>query len=526
MPDLRPPALKPPPRPRRSPEPSLPPRRRGGLAFGATVALFVVLGAAALAVFVALPKWVAPPAPGGGVEASALPAETSDLPAEASHLPAEAFPLPAEAPLTAPSASNPPPAERDLRAEAGARRAAQTLRGQVHDDRAAFADRGADRWGGEAWNRALARVAEADGAWDRADWTGAEGAYRTASEALAAVERRANGAQASALAEGQDALAAGDGAAAEAAFSSAAQIDPGDRRAAAGLARARVLDDVRSLLAQGADAEARGDLAGALDHFQQAAGLDPQSTDATRGAARVRARRADDAFGRALGEGYGALDRGDLAAAEDAFRRAGAQRAGDPQVAEAIQQLEAAKILEEIEARRASAAGHETAERWRRAEADYRVVLALDASVAFARRGLERAIERAEWVEGVEHHLAHPQRLASEDVLMEASRLLDRGRAMDAEGPEHRRLADALEGRIAAYSTTVRGVVESDGQTDVVVYKVGRLGKVERRTLDLRPGTYVVVGSRPGYRDVRREWVIEPGVEPAPLQIRCEETLR
>jgi len=39
----------------------------------------------------------------------------------------------------------------------------------------------------------------------------------------------------------------------------------------------------------------------------------------------------------------------------------------------------------------------------------------------------------------------------------------------------------------------------------------------------LRPGNYTVVGSRPGYRDVRLEVTVEPGVPAPPVVIRCED---
>ena len=58
-----------------------------------------------------------------------------------------------------------------------------------------------------------------------------------------------------------------------------------------------------------------------------------------------------------------------------------------------------------------------------------------------------------------------------------------------------------------------------------MVYKVGRLGTFTERALDLHPGTYTVVGTRRGYRDVRRQLVIEPGQKPAPLEVRCEEKI-
>ena len=73
--------------------------------------------------------------------------------------------------------------------------------------------------------------------------------------------------------------------------------------------------------------------------------------------------------------------------------------------------------------------------------------------------------------------------------------------------------------------TRMRVVLESDRMTEVTVYKVGRLGRFERHALELRPGTYTVVGSRQGYRDVRLRLVVEPSGAPAPLSVRCTEEI-
>lgn len=63
----------------------------------------------------------------------------------------------------------------------------------------------------------------------------------------------------------------------------------------------------------------------------------------------------------------------------------------------------------------------------------------------------------------------------------------------------------------------------SDGATEITVYRVGRLGAFDSRQLQLRPGRYVAVGTRPGYRDVRVEFEIAPGRAAAPVLVRCEE---
>ena len=65
----------------------------------------------------------------------------------------------------------------------------------------------------------------------------------------------------------------------------------------------------------------------------------------------------------------------------------------------------------------------------------------------------------------------------------------------------------------------------SNNVTEVFVYKIGRLGNFMRKEILLRPGTYVVVGSRPGYRDVRVEFRVAPEIDMEPVIIQCEEPI-
>jgi hypothetical protein len=56
-----------------------------------------------------------------------------------------------------------------------------------------------------------------------------------------------------------------------------------------------------------------------------------------------------------------------------------------------------------------------------------------------------------------------------------------------------------------------------------VIYHVGQLGRFSDRVLELRPGTYTAVGSRPGYRDVRRVFTLRAGQDADTVDIRCKE---
>jgi hypothetical protein len=65
----------------------------------------------------------------------------------------------------------------------------------------------------------------------------------------------------------------------------------------------------------------------------------------------------------------------------------------------------------------------------------------------------------------------------------------------------------------------------SDGLTEVVVLRVGALGAFREKSLALRPGSYVVVGKRRGYRDVRKTLLVSPAQSLPPLVVRCDEAL-
>ena len=74
-------------------------------------------------------------------------------------------------------------------------------------------------------------------------------------------------------------------------------------------------------------------------------------------------------------------------------------------------------------------------------------------------------------------------------------------------------------------NTPVTVTLRSDSETEVIVYKVARLGRFEQRQLTLRPGTYTAVGTRVGYRDVRQDIVVLHDAVPAPITIACVEEI-
>jgi hypothetical protein len=84
---------------------------------------------------------------------------------------------------------------------------------------------------------------------------------------------------------------------------------------------------------------------------------------------------------------------------------------------------------------------------------------------------------------------------------------------------------EQLRAHLGTAATEVAVRLLSDERTEVSVLRVGALGRFREKALTLRPGSYVVVGTRPGYRDSRHTLVVPPGRSPQPLTVRCEEVL-
>jgi tetratricopeptide (TPR) repeat protein len=223
--------------------------------------------------------------------------------------------------------------------------------------------------------------------------------------------------------------------------------------------------------------------------------------------------------------GLTALQRGDHAAALEAFTVAESLAPTSVQAAEGRARAEQGLRLDAIAGHRERALAAEAAEDWDAAGREYESVLQLDPTIRFAQEGKSRALERAELARRLNFHISRPERLATEGVLEDAATLVERAETVRPAGPVLSEQIGQLQRLVTLYETPVRIQLQSDSLTEVSIHRVGHLGRFDRRTLDLRPGTYTAVGRREGYRDVRRQFKVIPGTAAEPLVVRCEERI-
>jgi tetratricopeptide (TPR) repeat protein len=278
-------------------------------------------------------------------------------------------------------------------------------------------------------------------------------------------------------------------------------------------------------VAAGDAAVAARDLQAAKAAYQRASEIDPGLAIAREKLRDTDAGISSQAYQSAVSEAVARLREGNTKAAEAALARAQQVRPNAPELAELRTQIAAASKLSEIRRLQGVAEAMERQEKWPEAAKTYEQVLALDASAAFAGRGLEQARHLAALHGLIDGYLGSPDRLKSSEPRSHAQAVL--GQATSAEsGPVLRGKANRLTELLAAAQAPVPVTLRSDNATQVEILRVGPVGTFERHSLSLIPGRYTAVGRRTGYRDVRVQFEVAPTEQLLEVVVQCIERIR
>ena len=380
-----------------------------------------------------------------------------------------------------------------------------------------------ESWASEAYATVLDQAIEGDRLFEEARYLEAQAGYEAAAEGLSALRDEG-------LAEVEDAVTRGGAALdalaseeAAAAFAEALAIQADNAQALAGADRAALQPQVLELVRAGERARLRGDLKRADELFRQARSQDPLTRGVDDKIREVQAARAEIAYREALSAAFAALERGEFDDAEAAFNRVLATRPEDAGALAGLQQTGQRRTLSRIDMLRAQAAVQEDADDWDGALATFDAALEIDPSLQFARDGRARLRLRVEIARDMDTILADPTALSEDALFDEAQALLANARAQAGAGGAFEAKSRALAELLSRAAEPVELALVSDNATDVVIQKVATLGSFKRHALNLRPGRYVIVGSRDGFRDVRVEVLLEAGLPP--VTVRCEERI-
>lgn len=384
---------------------------------------------------------------------------------------------------------------------------------------------GAERWAGEDWAVLRTQAGEADQAYRQREMASALEGYRKAAALAQALLASAPQILAEALAAGEAALQAEQREEAIRAFSRALAVDANDASARRGLARAERLDELLALMDDARAAEMAGRETEALARYRSAAALDPDWQAAREGVRRLSARLSQGTWEAQMAVGLAAQAAGRLESARTAFAAALAARPGDAAATAGLAEVEIARKLARLQALQTRAAELERAEDWAAALRVHEETLAIDSRLLEAREGVDRSRKRLDLDNQLRGAIADSGRFNDDAVLAKARATLDAAEAVTPQGPTLKGQLQELRHLVTVAQLPVPVVLQSDSLTEVTLFKVGRLGSFESRTMQLRPGLYTATGSRAGYRDVRRQFEVMADGPTQVIVVRCEEAI-
>lgn len=418
------------------------------------------------------------------------------------------------------------PAETVEQEHAALRLQAETLLLDIIEKQDALQQQGVKQWAGQDYADAVANGQAGDAHFRKQDFAEAIRLYTQSADALQALQNRVDAVLEQALVQGEQALLQNLAEVAKQHFSLALSIDSQNRRALEGLKRAETLGELFALLETGGHFEAANRLQAAEQAYRQAVTLDPLSAEAAAALQRIAERLTEAEFSRQMSQAYALLQARQFEDARAAFGKAQELAPGSKRPAQGLRRVDEIVREEKIASLKAEASHFEKQEQWSLAAQSWQQLLSLDPQAPHAGEAATRTQYRAALLSKLDHYLEHQERLYSTDVSAEAQALLDEISALD-HSPGRRILqsAETLQDVLVLARQPVRIALYSDNQTEVTIFRVGKLGRFEHQDIRLKPGQYTIIGSRPGYRDVRKTLHVTPDMKAERLSILCEETI-
>ena len=226
-----------------------------------------------------------------------------------------------------------------------------------------------------------------------------------------------------------------------------------------------------------------------------------------------------------MSEGFEAMDQNNFSSARKVFNEALKTYPERPDVYDALNQLESRESSFQIKERIKNAEANENLENWSEAKKEYEALLESDNSLVSLKARLINVRIRAELDEQLENLINNPLTLRSDELHQKAKKLLKTAQGINQRGTKLEKQIENVSKIIVQARNPIPVNFFSDNKTKVTIFKIGSLGLFEKRTIELVPGKYVVLGQRIGFRDVRLDFAIEPNEVDKNISIMCVESI-
>jgi hypothetical protein len=381
------------------------------------------------------------------------------------------------------------------------------------------------KWASEKFKTAVTLGTSGDEYFRKQEYPLAIIAYKDAVKTLTDLEQQILPTLANHLQQGELALTQAEKNTAIQHFQLAKAIEPENTQANNGLQRAETIVELYTLLDKGGKFEATNRFVDAQQTYHKATELDPLSAEAKEALSRMSNRLAQIEFTRLMNQGHASLKIRQYGDSRVAFLAAQKLKPDSSKPKQGIAALEQAIREEKIFTLTAEAQHFENNQDWSNAVKSYQQILTVSPNSSSAKQALERNLQHEAMLAKLDDQIKNKLRLGSEKVASEAQLLVEEVALMDNPGSKIIQQTEILKDLLKAAKQPVTIILRSDNQTDIVIFKVDKFGKFEQLSVELKTGKYTIVGSRSGFRDVRKVITVTTDMQDKIVQIVCDEPI-
>ena len=307
------------------------------------------------------------------------------------------------------------------------------------------------------------------------------------------------------------------------ALSRAQAIEPLNQQVQAKFDRVQLLPEVNELIRESERAELKEEWTQAFDLLNAVALLDPLTLGIDEQREEILGQISTQRLRDALTAGHEQLATENFDAAEQSFKEILVDYPENTAAETGLQQVVRARLAAQIEALRVAGLDKEKELDMRGALKLYDDALELDSSLQFARDGRQRVFEIISSINAMNSAIQDPHALSADDTFDKAKATLETAQSHHGHSDEYDALLDRFTNLVNFASTQLPVVLMSDDATEVTLTTSHRIGSFQKHELSLRPGRYTLHGSRDGWVDVRKTFIVQQDMEP--ISILCEEQI-
>ncbi|MFT4628973.1 MAG: tetratricopeptide (TPR) repeat protein [Dinoroseobacter sp.] len=421
--------------------------------------------------------------------------------------------------------------------QAEARSESQAILSSLLESKKSLEQKDVLQWAPERYQYALDLAVQGDELYKQSDFADAVQAYQGALDQMDSLYDLLPAIISTRLGKGELAIKQGKSELAKQRFQQVLELDEGNLRATEGLGRAVKLNQVLQLLSKAADKEkefaesAKLDvLVSAQSILQQAFAIDQKFQATADAIKRIGTAIVEKRFQLAMSDAYQALFNNRYGSASKEFSNALKIKPGDPTAESALQQSLASNKIASLTSLLQDAKTLEDQEQWASAQSNYQTVLQRDTNQVSAKLGSIRSRARGQLNSQIEKVLSDTLSFGQTEQKDKATKALADARAIKQKGPKLTRQITQLESALADSDASIKVSLLSDSLTQISLQKVGSkvlmLGKFSNRKMALKPGRYIAIGVRLGFRDVRKEIELYPtGDSIQSITVQCDQAI-